>query len=160
MDNSLKIILKSSLVNGLSVVDRKIFFRILIRFLILILKLIFWPEIFKNGAIHCFHICYLNLYNRKNSAKEKNVFSLSSFHKNLNFINSVWSDSVSELFFWIRIRPKFTDFLWIWIRNIARINGNTLIYGIPSKKPIIIPFYARHKSKNILTEHGTICPRV
>jgi hypothetical protein len=67
-------------------------------FRIRILRLIFWPGIFLNGASHCFYsICVWNLYYREKSLPiENHIFSLSSggsetFTKFLNlFYNRVW----------------------------------------------------------------------
>jgi hypothetical protein len=82
------------------------FFRIRIR--IRILTLIFWPQIFLNGASNCFHICSETCTSekKKNFNRKTLDFSLSSvwfliFHKNFHPTTVSESESVSEseLFF-------------------------------------------------------------
>jgi hypothetical protein len=69
------------------------FFRIWIhkfyfRFRIRILRLLFWPEIFENGASHCFRMC--SVFQLKNVRFFLfHVFGLRFFTKFL-FYNSVW----------------------------------------------------------------------
>jgi hypothetical protein len=80
-----------------------------------ILRLIFWPKFFQNGASNCFHMCSGTcMSEEKNFPIEKNnFFSPSSvwsaiFHK--IFILQQCLDSNPNFFFIrIRIQPKLSD---------------------------------------------------
>jgi hypothetical protein len=86
-------------------------------FRIRILRLIFWPGIFLNGASHCFYsICVWNLYYREKSLPIENHIFFSfkwwiwDFHKIFKFILQQGLDPYSNPnLFRIRIRPKFTE---------------------------------------------------
>jgi hypothetical protein len=101
----------------------KFFF--LIRMRIRILRLIFWPQLFQNGASNCFHMCSGTCMSEKKKFPiEKHNFFLSQvfdlrFFTRFFILQQCLDPYLNPNFFFIRIQPKLSDSFRFWFTTLS-----------------------------------------